>query len=166
MPQWIIIATKPNFTCLTFPWCRLGHVKGFRWEIIYGWHASSSTVCVKTLASSPALTPSPWKATGMELEPTVTTALRPCARMEASSKNLKIYCIRHIFRGGFIFVNFASLVLFANLSTRENIYLRSRRLNATCVRNTLLSSITNLTTRENVKVPIREIYGVYSTSSW
>ena len=60
------------------------------------------------------------------------------------------YCIRHIFRGVFIFVNFASRVLFANLSTRENIYLRSRRMNATCVRNTLLSSIANLTTRENV----------------
>ena len=60
------------------------------------------------------------------------------------------YCIRHIFRGGFIFANFASLVLFANLSTHENIYLRSRRMNATCVRNTLLSSIANLTTRKNV----------------
>ena len=60
------------------------------------------------------------------------------------------YCIRHIFRGVFIFANFASRVLFANLSTRENIYLRSRRMNATCVRNTLLSSIANLTTRENV----------------
>ena len=59
-------------------------------------------------------------------------------------------CIRHIFRGFFIFANFASLVLFANLSTRENIYLRSRRMNATCVRNTLLSSIANLTTHENV----------------
>ena len=73
------------------------------------------------------------------------------------------YCIRHIFRGVFIFANFASRVLFANLSTRENIYLRSRRMNATCVRNTLLSSIANLTTRENVlKSRFAKIYGVYS----
>ena len=35
------------------------------------------------------------------------------------------YCIRHIFCGVFIFANFASRVLFANLTTRENIYLRS-----------------------------------------
>ena len=44
------------------------------------------------------------------------------------------YCIRHIFCGGFIFVNFASRVLFANLT----IYRTSdpaRRMNATCVRN-------------------------------
>ena len=45
------------------------------------------------------------------------------------------YCIRHIFRGVFIFANFASRVLVANLTTRENIYLRSGRMNATCVRN-------------------------------
>ena len=109
------------------------------------------------------------------------------------------YCIWHIFHGGFIFAN---LVLFANL-TRRNIYLRSRRMNATCVCNTivvqytvhmqgrianfafwkwvndeywflrpLLSSIANLTTRENVwksrfvKNYTREIYGVYSTQIW
>ena len=38
------------------------------------------------------------------------------------------YCIRHIFRGVFIFANFASRVLFANLSTRENIDLRFRHI--------------------------------------
>ena len=48
----------------------------------------------------------------------------------------KDYGIRHIFRGVFIFANFASLVLFANLTTHKNIYLRSRLMNATCVRNT------------------------------
>ena len=41
------------------------------------------------------------------------------------------YCIRHIFRGVFIFANFASRVLVANLTTRKNIYLRSGRMNAT-----------------------------------
>ena len=48
-----------------------------------------------------------------------------------------MYCIRHIFRGGFIFANFASPVLFANLTTRKNIYLRPQHEcdpgNATCV---------------------------------
>ena len=46
------------------------------------------------------------------------------------------YCIRHIFREGFIFANFASRVLFANLTTHKNMYLWSRRKKATCVRNT------------------------------
>ena len=68
----------------------------------------------------------------------------------------------------FYFREFRKSVLFANLSTCENIYLRSRRMNATCVRNTLLSSIANLTTRKNVlksrfaKSYFREIYSVYS----
>ena len=35
------------------------------------------------------------------------------------------YCICRIFRRGFIFTNFASRVLVANLTTRKNIYLRS-----------------------------------------
>ena len=101
-----------------------------------------------------------------------------------------LYTIRHIFRGRFIFANFASRVLFWNLSTHQNIYLRSRRMNATCVRKTssiqytvhvqisewywflrplLSSSIANLTTHENVlkaritKNLTRKIYGVYST---
>ena len=51
------------------------------------------------------------------------------------------YCIRHIFRGVFIFANFASRVLFANLTTRENIYLRSGPTHeCDCVRNTVHSA--------------------------
>ena len=42
------------------------------------------------------------------------------------------FTVRHIFRG---FFNFASRELVANLTTRKNIYLRSGRMNATCVRN-------------------------------
>ena len=49
-----------------------------------------------------------------------------------------LYCIHHIFHGGFIFANFASRVLCANLTTRKKIYLWSRRMNATCVRNTVV----------------------------
>ena len=46
------------------------------------------------------------------------------------------YCIRHIFCGGFILANFASRVLFANLTTRENIYLLSGPVyECDCVRN-------------------------------
>ena len=39
---------------------------------------------------------------------------------EAGEVILPIYCIRHIFREGFIFANFASRVLLANSTTREN----------------------------------------------
>ena len=64
-----------------------------------------------------------------------------------------IYCIRHIFRGFFIFANFASRVLVANLTTRENIYLRSGRMNATCV---LLIDREFNHSRKCLEVPIRE----------
>ena len=63
------------------------------------------------------------------------------------------YCIRHIFRGVFIFANFASRVLVANLTTRENIYLRSGRMNATCV---LLLDREFNHSRKCLEVPIRE----------
>ena len=53
-----------------------------------------------------------------------------------------IYCICHIFRGGFIFTNFVIWVLFANLTTCKNIYLRSWRMNATCVRNAIVVQYT------------------------
>ena len=61
-----------------------------------------------------------------------------------------MYCIRHIFRGVFIF---ASRVLVANLTTRENIYLRSGRMNATCV---LLLDREFNHSRKCLEVPIRE----------
>ena len=132
---------------------------------------------------------------------TTCASTRDQALCSSKADGVSNYCIRLIFRGGFIFVNFTSRVLFANLTTRENIYLRSRRMNATCVHNTsstvhsaymckagslilpqvlkmsewywflraLLSSIANLTTRENVlksrfaKNLTREIYGIYSS---
>ena len=51
------------------------------------------------------------------------------------------YCIRHIFRGGFIFTNFASRVLFANSTTHtkftsEPDAMNANPDNATCVSNT------------------------------
>ena len=72
----------------------------------------------------------------------------PCSTYKERETNQVLYT-PYISRG-FYFREFRESVLFANLSTRENIYLRSRRMHATCVRNTLLSSIANLTTRENV----------------
>ena len=66
--------------------------------------------------------------------------------LESTIKNTVTFCntvcIHHIFRGVFIFANFASPVLFANLTIRENIYLRSRSMNATCVHNTLVVQYT------------------------
>ena len=44
---------------------------------------------------------------------------RWCTRM-LNVKFLMKYCIHHIFREGFIFANFASLVLFANSTIRKN----------------------------------------------
>ena len=99
--------------------------------------------------------------------PFMTSTMQVAFTCSCSSLRSNILYTPYISRG---FYFRASRVLFANLSTRENIYLRSRRMNATCVRNTLLSSIANLTTRENVlksrfaKNYTREIYGVYSTS--
>ena len=54
--------------------------------------------------------------------------------MDTDKRN---YCIRHIFREGFIFTNIANWVLFANLTTRKYIYLRSGPTHeCDCVRNT------------------------------
>ena len=47
------------------------------------------------------------------------------------ARGITVYAV--YFAGVFIFVNFASRVLVANLTTRKNIYLRSRRMNATCM---------------------------------
>ena len=101
------------------------------------------------------------------------------------------YCIRHIFRRGFIFANFASRMLFPNLTTREKFTSNPDPGNSTCVRNTsstahsaranewmiliwvISPSLALLLDREFnhrrkcLQVPIREkltrkIYGVYS----
>ena len=69
------------------------------------------------------------------------------------------------FAGFFIFANFAGFLFsrisrVGNLTTRENIYLRSGRMNATCV--LLLDREVNHS-RKCLEVPIREIYSVYST---
>ena len=65
----------------------------------------------------------------------VLKKLMKARQLSKEMQKEKKYCIRRIFRGVFIFANFASRVLVANLTTRENIYLRSARMNATCVRN-------------------------------
>ena len=87
-----------------------------------------------------------------------------CSCDQISDNKVRVYCIRHIFCEGFIS---ASRVLLAKLTMRgKNIYLRFRRMNATCIHSararcmillvlywllrSLLSSIANLTTRENV----------------
>ena len=57
------------------------------------------------------------------------------------------------FAGVLFFANFASRVLVANLTTRENIYLRSGRMNATCV---LLLDREFNHSRKCLEVPIRE----------
>ena len=53
-----------------------------------------------------------------------------------------IYCIRHNISRGFIFANFVIRVLFAILTTHKNIYLQSRRMNATYVRNAIVVQYT------------------------
>ena len=56
-------------------------------------------------------------------------------------------------RGVFIFANFASRVLVANLTTHKNIYLRSGHMNATCV---LLLDREFNHSRKCLEVPIRK----------
>ena len=52
------------------------------------------------------------------------------------ARGITVYGVYFAFFFFCVCVNFASWVLVANLTTRENIYLRSRRINATCIRNT------------------------------
>ena len=70
-----------------------------------------------------------------------------CHRQKSVQQLHTVYAI--YFAGVFNFANFASRVLFANLTTRKNINLRSRRMNATCVRNTIVVQYTCARARQD-----------------